>query len=221
MTLDGKERFEEIPTRNLAICNGRFFGSGMEVAPWRSSTTASSVIADPGAAPKLKFALASSRIYEGKHLGDSPDVHHYRCNSVKPELLNRNVEKTFLLDVDGETLGVLPIEVKLERDASRCSRSLEPRGCGVGVCPLEPSSFSSFVVRRTRALSRNLPLLGEHDGPRSFPVWRLFSLHSSERTRHPFETVKHLLLCFIRRLGARARVRRVQRRGRRQVVLGT
>ncbi|HVY46086.1 MAG TPA: diacylglycerol kinase family protein [Minicystis sp.] len=103
---------QELSTRNLALCNGRFFGSGMEVAPMAKLDDGVLEVVDLGAAPRLKFALASSRIYKGEHL-KSPDVKHFRCDKAKLELLNRGVNARFLLDVDGEPLGTLPIEVEL------------------------------------------------------------------------------------------------------------
>jgi diacylglycerol kinase family enzyme len=71
-----------------------------------------------GSAGKLKFALGSSAIYDGSHL-QSPDVKHHRADRVDIELLNQEVDDRFLLDVDGEPLGRLPIRVKVLRGALR------------------------------------------------------------------------------------------------------
>jgi diacylglycerol kinase family enzyme len=62
---------------------------------------------------KLKFALFSSRhIYEGTHIG-KPGIGHHRCDAIKIELLNQDASEQVLLDVDGEPLGKLPLEVEL------------------------------------------------------------------------------------------------------------
>jgi YegS/Rv2252/BmrU family lipid kinase len=114
--LDGQESQHELQSRNLAFCNGRFFGSGMEVAPMAKLDDGVLEVIDLGAAPRLKFALASSAIYKGEHL-KSPDVKHLRCDKAKLELLNRDVNDKFLLDVDGEPLGTLPIEIELVKGA--------------------------------------------------------------------------------------------------------
>ena len=65
----GKERVEMISTRNIAICNGRYFGSGMHVAPMADAFDGQLEVVSLGDAPKIKFALTSSRIYSGKHIG--------------------------------------------------------------------------------------------------------------------------------------------------------
>ncbi len=114
--LDGKETQHELHSRNLAFCNGRFFGSGMEVAPMAKLDDGVLEVIDLGAAPRLKFAMASSAIYKGDHLKSS-DVKHFRCDRAKLELLNRDVNDKFLLDVDGEPLGTLPIEIELVKGA--------------------------------------------------------------------------------------------------------
>ncbi|HEY4120949.1 MAG TPA: diacylglycerol kinase family protein [Byssovorax sp.] len=114
--LDGALREEQIRTRNVAICNGRFFGSGMEVAPMARLDDGVLEVVDLGAAPRLKFALDSSRIYSGEHM-KSPDVRHFRCDRLKLVLENRQINERFLLDVDGEPLGTLPIEVTVDKGA--------------------------------------------------------------------------------------------------------
>jgi diacylglycerol kinase family enzyme len=114
--LDGKTSQEQLQSRNLALCNGRFFGSGMEVAPMAKLDDGILEVIDLGAAPRLKFAMASSAIYKGAHL-KNPEVKHFRCERAKLELLNRDVNDKFLLDVDGEALGTLPIEIELVKGA--------------------------------------------------------------------------------------------------------
>lgn len=106
----GKERVVHLSTRNIAICNGRYFGSGMHVAPMADLFDGQFEVVSLGAAPKIKFALTSSRIYSGKHLGH-PDVEHFPCDRIQIELENERVADKFLLDVDGEPLGKLPITI--------------------------------------------------------------------------------------------------------------
>lgn len=113
-----EERVVRLATRNIAICNGRYFGSGMHVAPMADPSDGRFEIVSLGAAPKVKFALASSRIYSGKHL-ESPDVAHFPAEKIRIELENREAEEQFLLDVDGEPLGKLPITVEVRKGALR------------------------------------------------------------------------------------------------------
>lgn len=116
ITLGGETREERFSTRNLAICNGRYFGGGMHVAPMAEVDDGVFEVIDLGAASKLKFALDSSSIYSGEHL-KLPEVKHFRCEKLRLELENKRVNEKFLLDVDGEPLGRLPLDVTIERRA--------------------------------------------------------------------------------------------------------
>jgi YegS/Rv2252/BmrU family lipid kinase len=113
MSLAGTERVEEMATRNIAICNGRFFGSGMKVAPMAELDDGLFEVVSLGAASKLRFAIeSSSRIYTGEHIGKE-GVRHFRCDKVTIELLNKDVSDRFLLDVDGEPLGRMPLSIEV------------------------------------------------------------------------------------------------------------
>ncbi|MDI1431960.1 diacylglycerol/lipid kinase family protein [Polyangium sorediatum] len=105
-------REETIETRCFAICNGRYFGSGMQVAPMAHPDDGLFDVVDLGAASRLRFFMVSSRMYTGTHV-HSLDVKHYRCERIQLELLNEDVADRFLLDVDGEPLGRLPLEVEM------------------------------------------------------------------------------------------------------------
>ncbi|WP_437854961.1 diacylglycerol/lipid kinase family protein [Sorangium sp. So ce363] len=115
-TLRGERREEEISTRMLGICNGRFFGAGMQLAPMAKPDDGVFDVIDLGAAPHLRFAAVSTGMYTGSHIRH-PDVRHFQCDSIELTLLNRDVEQAFFLDVDGEPLGKLPITVTLEPQA--------------------------------------------------------------------------------------------------------
>jgi diacylglycerol kinase (ATP) len=113
LSLAGQERVEEVTTRNIAICNGRFFGSGMKVAPMAELDDGVFEVVSLGAASKLRFAIeSSSRIYTGEHIGKE-GIQHFRCNKVTLELLNKDVGDRFLLDVDGEPLGRMPLSIEV------------------------------------------------------------------------------------------------------------
>jgi diacylglycerol kinase (ATP) len=105
-------REETIETRLIAICNGRFFGSGMQAAPMAHPDDGLFDIMDLGAAPRLRFLTVNARMYTGTHI-HSLDVKHYRCDHIEIDLLNKDVDDRFLLDVDGEPLGRLPITVDM------------------------------------------------------------------------------------------------------------
>jgi YegS/Rv2252/BmrU family lipid kinase len=113
---NGQERKEEIATRSLAIANGRFFGSGMQIAPMARLDDGRFDVIDLGAADRVRFARVSSKVYSGAHI-EHPDVRHFQCERIAITLLNRDAKDKILLDVDGEPLGRLPLTVALERGA--------------------------------------------------------------------------------------------------------
>jgi diacylglycerol kinase family enzyme len=61
---------------------------------------------------KLAFAAFCRRIYAGTHLSD-PGVQHFSCDRISVDIQNEGARDTFLLDVDGEPLGGLPLHVEL------------------------------------------------------------------------------------------------------------
>lgn len=109
-------REELLESRTIAICNGRYFGGGMEVAPMAEPDDGCFEIVDLGGVSKLAFALHSSKIYSGAHM-KSAHVKHFRADKLKLVLKNDSVSEKYLLDVDGEPLGKLPIDVELLRGA--------------------------------------------------------------------------------------------------------
>ncbi len=56
--------------------------------------------------------MHSSSIYSGAHLRN-PEVKHFRCDRLTLKLRNEAIADRFLLDVDGEPLGRLPITVEV------------------------------------------------------------------------------------------------------------
>lgn len=112
----GPTREIEVASRQIAICNGRYFGSGMQIAPMARVDDGLFEVVDLGAASRLKFAMSSSAMYSGAHM-KSPDVQHWRCRKIEVVLQNQAANEVFLLDVDGEPLGRLPITVEVLRAA--------------------------------------------------------------------------------------------------------
>lgn len=100
----------------IAICNGRFFGGGMKVAPMADPSDGTFELVALGATSKLGFALTSGSIYSGDHIAQANTV-HLRGDRFSLELVNRDASAAYLLDVDGEAMGGLPLEVSVVRDA--------------------------------------------------------------------------------------------------------
>jgi diacylglycerol kinase family enzyme len=112
VTLDGQRHQRSVESYVFAICNGRYFGSGMQVAPMAELDDGRFEVVSLDAPSKLGVATFSRRIYDGKHLG-SPGVQHFASDKIAVDLENEGARGVFLLDVDGEPLGGLPLEVEL------------------------------------------------------------------------------------------------------------
>jgi len=112
VTCDGKVSEQLIHSLMIAICNGQYFGSGMHVAPMARPDDGYFELIALGATSKLTFALTSSSIYSGAHMKRGDTV-HMRGQSFRLELQNQDARDVYLLDLDGEPVGMLPIEIQL------------------------------------------------------------------------------------------------------------
>lgn len=111
VTLDGTTEERAIRSYMIAVCNGRFFGGGMKVAPQAQIDDGAFDVVALGATTKLGFALTSSSIYSGDHIGRHGTV-HFRANKIEMDLANDDARDVFLLDVDGEPMGTLPLTIE-------------------------------------------------------------------------------------------------------------
>jgi diacylglycerol kinase (ATP) len=115
----GDHRFEKrLDTFMLAICNGSYFGSGMHVAPMAKLDDGRFEVVSLDATSKLSFALSSRNIYAGTHLANR-GAEHFVCDRMVIDIENEDARDVFLLDVDGEPLGGLPLDVELVPQALR------------------------------------------------------------------------------------------------------
>ncbi|MGH7294852.1 MAG: diacylglycerol/lipid kinase family protein, partial [Polyangiaceae bacterium] len=112
VSLEGERHERSVETFMIAICNGAYFGGGMHVAPMAKIDDGRFEVVSMDASSKLAFATFSRRIYDGTHLG-APGVQHFACDRIAIDLENERARGVFLLDVDGEPLGGLPLEVEL------------------------------------------------------------------------------------------------------------
>lgn len=111
--LDGAPPLQ-LDISTLAIANGRYFGSGMLVAP----------MADPGdgvldlivflSTPKIGLTDLR-RVYDGSHLGH-PAVRTFRARSIRLEPADG---AAVLADADGERVGKLPVDIDCRPAALR------------------------------------------------------------------------------------------------------
>ncbi len=112
MALEGKTVTERVEAYMIAVCNGRYFGSGMHVAPMAKLDDGCFEVVAMDAPSKLAFAVASRKIYDGAHMS-AKTTRHFRCSSLEMTLENSEARDVFLLDVDGEPLGKLPVRVEV------------------------------------------------------------------------------------------------------------
>jgi diacylglycerol kinase (ATP) len=64
-------------------------------------------------APNKPFIIKRMQsVYAGRHL-EVPTVHHFPCERVELRLEDQAAESRFLLDVDGDALGSLPLAVEV------------------------------------------------------------------------------------------------------------
>lgn len=113
ITEDGTIREETIASYMFAICNGRFFGSGMEMGPMAKPDDGRFEVVSIDGDSKAALLTLSRAIYSGAHLQRST-TRHFGCQRIALELQNAaDAAATFLLDCDGEPIGGLPIEVEV------------------------------------------------------------------------------------------------------------
>jgi diacylglycerol kinase family enzyme len=108
----GHSREEIIPAYLVAICNGRWFGGGMDVAPMAVPDDGRLEVVTVTAPSKPYLADRVRGVYSGRHL-EEPTVHHFPCEGLELRLDGEAAEGRFLLDVDGEALGSLPLKVQV------------------------------------------------------------------------------------------------------------
>ena len=118
VTENGKTSEKKIQTLMIAICNGRYFGSGMHVAPMAKIDDGKFEVVSIDAESKIAFSVSSQRIYDGAHIGKD-GVIHFSCEKIDMDLENEDARELFLLDCDGEPIGGLPISVEVLPGALR------------------------------------------------------------------------------------------------------
>lgn len=99
--------FVEQPVFNVAMANGRFFGGGMMIAPDADPSDGQFDVIALGDLSKVEALSLSSKIYEGTHLG-TRGVSSTRGRTIEAEPVHP--WSKVLIDMDGETPGMLPLK---------------------------------------------------------------------------------------------------------------
>lgn len=112
ITWGDETREQTIPAYLIAICNGRWFGGGMDIAPMALPDDGRLEILTITAPDRVRLAAKIRKVYPGHHL-EEPTVAHFPCRRIELRLADEAAQRGFLLDIDGEYLGCLPLEVDL------------------------------------------------------------------------------------------------------------
>jgi YegS/Rv2252/BmrU family lipid kinase len=112
VVLEGEKERREVDAFLIAVCNGRYFGGGMHVAPMAKVDDGRFEVVSIDAPSKLAFPEVSKHMYKGTHLS-RPGAQHFACDRIAIDLQGERVRDVFLLEVDGEPLGGLPLDVEL------------------------------------------------------------------------------------------------------------
>jgi diacylglycerol kinase (ATP) len=107
----------------VAICNGRTFGGGMNVAPMARLDDGLLEVIVFQTKTKLQMIRRFRTLYAGTHLLE-PGVDHFSCREVElrplgPPAGRRPHAGLFPLDVDGDALGDVPVSAGLAPAALR------------------------------------------------------------------------------------------------------
>jgi len=104
---------QSLAITNFAICNARYFGAGMKVAPAAEVDDGLFDVTIWRGFGLKDFVLQRRSIYDGTHV-DAPGTTVLRARRVDATSAER-----VLLDVDGEAAGCLPIRVEILPHALR------------------------------------------------------------------------------------------------------
>jgi diacylglycerol kinase family enzyme len=100
----------------VAVCNGTTFGGGMNIAPMARPDDGLLEVVAFETRTRWRLVGRFLTVYNGTHT-DEPGVNHFTCRSLRlePVTAPRRPPRggLFPLDVDGEALGDVPLEIAL------------------------------------------------------------------------------------------------------------
>ena len=89
-------------SKSIVVCNGRYFGGGMLVAPDAEVDDGVLNVVHFGDITNLEFLLQSPKVYKGTHV-DHPLVETYKARRIRIES-----ERATLVQADGDVVGQTP-----------------------------------------------------------------------------------------------------------------
>jgi diacylglycerol kinase (ATP) len=119
---EGERRELPVHAHAVAICNGRTFGGGMNIAPMAKLDDGLLEVVVFQTRTRLRLVARMNTVYKGTHLLE-PGVDHFTCRELemRPEAWPRQRPRAglFPLDVDGDALGDVPVTAGVARAALR------------------------------------------------------------------------------------------------------
>jgi len=104
VSIDG-DAFSKLATLNFCVCNARFFGGGMRIAPNAKIDDGLLDLVNIGDLTTLRILLNSYRLYSGSHLG-LPEVKSRLVSRVEVRPCDPSAD--IEVEADGEIPGKLP-----------------------------------------------------------------------------------------------------------------
>src|SRR5207244_3092314 len=95
MTLGETREARKLEGYIVAICNGRYFGGGMHIAPMAAPDDGRFDVVTMMAPSKLALTMLSRKLYDAGHIG-GPGVTHFACDAIDLTLDNPDVSDVFL-----------------------------------------------------------------------------------------------------------------------------
>jgi len=106
------EQERVIPTYLVAICNGGWFGGGMNVAPMALPDDGRLEVITVTGHSRMHLAAMLNKSYSGRHM-EEPTVEHFPCTKIELSPAEDTTGGPFLLEIDGDPLGALPLTVEI------------------------------------------------------------------------------------------------------------
>jgi diacylglycerol kinase (ATP) len=104
-------RILECRSSLIAVCNGRFFGGGMHIAPHADPSDGSFDVVLLDSMGRVEFLANFLRVYRGTHL-THPKVRTARASALRIEQVTRDGHPV-RLQAEGELLGEAPVSIRM------------------------------------------------------------------------------------------------------------
>jgi diacylglycerol kinase family enzyme len=119
---EGNRREMPVHAHAVAVCNGRTFGGGMNIAPMANLDDGLLEVVVFQTRTRWRLVGRLTTVYKGTHILE-PGVDHFTCRELemRPETWppKRPRAGLFPLDVDGDALGDVPLTAGVARQALR------------------------------------------------------------------------------------------------------